>query len=103
MIADGSADQNLVAGSNGTRPQISTPGIGRPIPAVVMYMESALPCSTTFVSPPAITTPAFCAAVGHGANFGFQNLRRQARFQDVGDYHRLSRARRKQRDRSPFR
>ena len=33
------------------------------MPVVVMYMQSALPCSTTFVSPPTIVTPALRAAL----------------------------------------
>ena len=32
------------------------------MPAVVMYMPSALPCSTTLVSPPTIATPGGAAA-----------------------------------------
>ena len=39
-----------------------TPGIRRPMPVVVTYIWSALPCSTTLVSPPAMRTPASRAA-----------------------------------------
>ena len=59
------------------------------MPAVVMYMRSALPCSTTLVSPPAMTTPARARGLGHGANFGFQNFGRQAGFEHEGDHQRL--------------
>ncbi len=61
---------------------ISIPGIGAPMPVVEMYMESALPCSTTFVSPPAIRTPASLGGRGHGLNFGLQNFRRQTGFEN---------------------
>ena len=47
-----------------------------------MYMLSALPCSTTLVSPPAILTPGLFRGLGHGANFRFQNIRRQSGFQN---------------------
>ena len=39
-----------------------TARVGAPMPVVETYMESALPCSTTFVSPPAMRTPASRAA-----------------------------------------
>ena len=38
------------------------PERNEPTPVVVMYMPSALPCSTTLVSPPTIVTPARRAA-----------------------------------------
>ena len=61
VIADRSGEQNLIAGPHRARINRHA-GRGRPMPVVVMYMRSALPCSTTLVSPPAILTPAARAA-----------------------------------------
>jgi hypothetical protein len=61
VVADRAGEKNFVAGRTDAG-SISIPGIGAPIPVVEMYMESALPCSTTFVSPPTIRTPASRAA-----------------------------------------
>ena len=47
------------------------------MPVVVMYMPSALPCSTTLVSPPTIATPARARGVGHRAHLGLEHLGRQ--------------------------
>ena len=43
------------------------------MPAVVMYMRSALPCSTTLVSPPTIRNAGIARGLRHGANFRFEN------------------------------
>ena len=50
---------------------------------VVMYIRSALPCSTTLVSPPAMITSGALRGSGHGAHFGFQHLRRQSGFEHI--------------------
>ena len=54
-----------------------------------MYMRSALPCSTTLVSPPAILTPARRSRSGHGAHFCFQHLRGRPGFENECDHHGL--------------
>ena len=92
VIADGAGEQNLVAGPDRRGARGCTPGIGGRCRTVVMYMRSALPCSTTLVSPPAMTTPARRAAAAMARDFGFQDLGRQPGFQDVADHQRLRRA-----------
>ena len=56
---------------------------------VVMYMESALPCSTTFVSPPAIVTPALRAAFPMARTSASSTGRWQPGFEHIGDDHGL--------------
>ncbi len=64
---------------------ISMPGIGAPMPVVEMYMRSALPCSTTLVSPPTMRTPASRAASAMACNFCLQYFGGQARFENESD------------------
>ena len=81
MIADGPGEQHPVARANGLRRDFHARRSARPMPQLVMYMPSALPCSTTLVSPPAITTPARRAAAAMartsasriGGQSGFEN------------------------------
>ena len=89
VIADRAGEQDFIAGPNGSRIDSAPLECGCPRPVVVMYMPSALPCSTTLVSPPAMRTPAAFGRLGHGANFGFQNSSGKARFEDERDHHRF--------------
>ena len=66
-----------------------TPGIRRPMPVVVMYIWSALPCSTTLVSPPAMRTPASRAAFAMARTSASSTRRRQPGFENVGDNQRF--------------
>ena len=52
------------------------------MPVVVMYMSSALPCSTTLVSPPTIGNAGLLSGVGHRANFRFEHRSRQTRLKN---------------------
>ncbi len=55
------------------------------MPVVVMYIRSALPCSTTLVSPPTMRDARIPRGLRHGANFSFENRSRKASFENVGD------------------
>ena len=59
------------------------------MPAVVMYMRSALPCSTTLVSPPTMRTPASRAAFAIARTSASSTSRGQAGFEHVGDHQRF--------------
>ncbi len=84
VIADRAGKQHFVAGSHRVRGSMHTPRKGVPIPVVVTYMRSALPCSTTLVSPPAIARLR-AGRLSHGANFGFQDLGGKASFKHKSD------------------
>ena len=58
------------------------------MPVVVMYIWSALPCSTTLVSPPTIALRP-CGGAGHGAHFRLQNFGGQAGLEHKTHHDRL--------------
>ncbi len=55
------------------------------MPVVVMYMPSALPCSTTLVSPPAMRTPAFARRLAMARTSASQDIGGQSGFENEGD------------------
>ena len=101
VLADRAGEQDPVAGR--ARARSAARGSRRPSPVVVMYIPSAWPRSTTFVSPPTIATPAASAARGDRVDLGAQRRPRRrpsSRIRLSGQRERLRPAHREVVDRA---